>query len=156
MSDETMTERPQFRMTGPRRVILSCLKEAESYRTADDIFMELHETQPGISLATIYRTLNLLEEHHMISKVNVGDGKAHFAYVETSDEVTSYHQLICTNCFKIIKFNDFTEQELCNMRGCEEKYSNRFNFAISSHIVQYYGICSDCQKLLEEEQTTRD
>lgn len=144
---EVNTPQPtRFRMTHPRRVILDCLKQAAVYMTADDIFIALHPDDPGIGLATIYRTLNLLEEHEMISKVNVGDGRARFAYIERAPNSNNYHQLVCKRCFKIIKFNDFSYEEVLCMRQCEKKYSEIYHFAIESHVVQYYGLCEECQK----------
>ena len=140
-----------FRMTLPRRMILERLKTTNSYLSADDIFVSLYPQYPGIGLATIYRTLNLLEEHGMINKVNIGDGKARFAFIEQGEDLPHYHQLVCKRCFKIIKFNDFSAEELDNMRKSEKKYEERYHFSIESHIVQYYGLCEDCQKLAEKE-----
>lgn len=140
-----------FRMTLPRRVILGCLKDNQNYMTADDIFIAIHLEHPGIGIATIYRTLNLLEEHELISKVNVGDGKSRFAYSDQDLSNANYHQLICKRCFKIIKFNDFTSKEICNMQECEKKYSELYKFCIESHVVQYYGICEECMKAEEDK-----
>ena len=140
-----------FRMTLPRKLILQCLKDAENYLTADDIFVTLYPEYPGIGLATIYRTLNLLEEHEMINKVNLGDGKARFAYLEEDDAVKNYHQMVCKRCFKVIKFDEFTDSELNCIHACQQRYSEQFKFKIESHIVQYYGLCEECQKIVSEE-----
>ncbi len=141
-----------FRMTLPRKLILQCLKNAENYLTADDIFVALYPEYPGIGLATIYRTLNLLEEHEMINKVNLGDGKARFAYQEEEDAVKNYHQMVCKRCFKVIKFDEFTDAELDCIKNCQQRYSTQFKFKIESHIVQYYGLCEECQSLISEDE----
>ena len=147
----SLLQHGRFRMTLPRRMILKYLEESLTYLTADDIFMALYPKNPSISLTTIYRTLNLLEKHDMISKANVGDGRTRFAYVGQDESAHNYHQLICKHCFKIIKSNDFSHKELHCMKECEKRYSERYHFIIENHIIQYYGICEDCQKLMQQE-----
>ncbi len=154
---ENQTKRSQskdsFRMTLPRKLILQCLREAENYLTADDIFVALYPEYPGIGLATIYRTLNLLEEYEMINKVNLGDGKARFALTEEEEAARNYHQLICKRCFKVIKIDEFSESEIDCFSSVEQQYAEQFNFTIESHIVQYYGVCEECAaKALQEDE----
>ena len=131
-------------MTLPRQLILENLKSADEYKTADEIYSTIHANYPGIGLATIYRTLNLLEELKVINKLNIGDGKARYELGKQDEDIPHYHQLICSECSKIIKYDDFSEEEKNIMHTEEAKLGERFGFRIDRHVVQYYGLCSEC------------
>jgi len=63
----------------PQRIYtLLTLKNSTDHPTAEKLFQELRELVPGISLATIYKTLDTLIEHHLASKVNTVDGSNRF------------------------------------------------------------------------------
>ena len=99
-------------------------------------------------MATVYRTLNLLSDMGMVTKYEFGEGKARFElaeHVRETEEEEHYHQLICTHCFKVIKYSDFSDQELELMNKIEDTLENKYKFDIHRHIVQFYGICPDCR-----------
>ncbi len=57
-----------LRLTGPRRVILDVLSEADDHPDAVELHRRVTAIDPGISIATIYRTLNLLQEKGVLEK----------------------------------------------------------------------------------------
>jgi len=55
-----------------------------------------------------------------------------------------HHHLVCTSCAKIIDYADYVDEELKLLRKTEIELSRKYDFNITSHIVQFYGICRGC------------
>jgi Fur family ferric uptake transcriptional regulator len=135
-------------MTLPRRIILDVLSESNEYLSAEEVYMIVHQRYPSIGMATIYRTLNLLSEMGIVTKYEFGEGKARFELAEREVEESEeehYHQLICTNCYRVIKYSDFSQQELELMNKIEDTLEKKYNYDIDRHVVQFYGRCPDCK-----------
>jgi len=140
-----------FRMTIPRQVILETLNTSENYLTADELYMIVHREYPGIGIATIYRTLNLLEQMNIVNKIDIGDGKARYEIAKQDVDVPHYHQMICTNCSRIIKYERFSDEELELMKKVQKQLEESYDFTIQRHVVQYYGICGDCRRVVSQD-----
>ncbi len=91
-----------IRMSEQRRVILQVLDTATDHPTAEEVHQRVALTGPRISLATIYRTLNILADAGLLSRVELGDGKAH--YEEASDE--HHEHLIDVETGKVVEFRN--------------------------------------------------
>lgn len=129
-----------LRMTLPRRVIIDTLAEADTYLAAEDIYHKLHGDYPGIGLATVYRTLVLFHKLGIVTKLEVGEGKARFELVETEH----HHLLVCERCYKVVKYSDFTTREKDGFAEMERIVEKSYHFRIDRHVVQYYGLCPEC------------
>ena len=89
-----------------------------------------------IGIATIYRTLNFLEEVKLISSISFGkDGKKY----ESNSKDQHHDHLICTSCGKIIEFFDETIEKR------QEEIAIKNGFQITDHTMQIYGLCELCQ-----------
>ena len=135
-----------YRMTLPRKLIIERLYDAQAYPTVDDVYDMIHSHYPHIGIATIYRTMALFEEIGIVHKVNVGDRKARYELCLCADRAQHYHQLICSRCAEIIRYSDFSEQEVTQMCDQEKRLETQYGFVIDRHVVQYYGVCPECQK----------
>ena len=134
-----------LRMTMPRRVIIGILNESSEYMSAEDVFDKLKGDYPGIGLATVYRTLNLLSSMGVVTRFEFGEGKARYELAESKED-SHHHQIVCEKCFKVINYSDFTDEE-CQFHSSMEKIlGKKYGFDIKRHVVQYYGICGDCMK----------
>ena len=92
--------------TVQREAILNELKKSMEHLSADEIFVRLRRKIPQISLATIYRNLDLLAEKGLIKKVEVSGFQKRF-----ESEIKSHLHQICPHCGLINNVNppDFTE-----------------------------------------------
>ena len=79
-----------------RELILKTLKENCIHPTAEQLYELIRREEPTVSLATVYRNLNLLAENGMVKKIEGLDGTAHFDH-QTFDH---YH-FICTKCNRV-------------------------------------------------------
>jgi len=133
-----------LRMTQARMAILDILsKENVKHPSAEDIYFTVHRINPTIGLATVYRTLDLLTRMGVIQKFDFGDGKARYELM-MDDTSPHHHHLVCTVCGKVIDYTDFTDEEKELIERTEKALSERYKFKIKNHIIQFYGVCNEC------------
>jgi len=126
-----------MKYTEQRAIILQILVDVDDHLSAEELHEIIKKEHPNqnIGIATIYRTLNFLEEVELISSISFGkDGKKY----EGNNKVHHDH-LICTLCGTIEEFVDD------NIEQRQEKIAKDHGFMITDHTLQIYGICSKCQ-----------
>jgi len=101
----------------------------------------LRETHPNNGIATVYRTLELLEEIDVLKKVDFGDGRARYEVRDEDNE--HHHHLVCQRCGKITEFEDDLLVKL------ETAIYRKTGFRITEHVAKFYGVCAECQKAVE-------
>ena len=95
-----------YKLTPQRRAILDTIIENQGkHLNTEEIYNLVKKKCPEIGLATVYRTLQLLDEISMISKLNIDDGCIRYE-LNTSENDHQHHHLICEVC------NDIIEVEL--------------------------------------------
>ena len=124
------------KFTGARQAILAVLRHDLRPMSNKEIFSRL----PGglCDLATIYRSLHLLEEVGMVKRFNLGDGVARFALLREDDDGHRHH-LVCTRCAEVV------EIEECCTPEVEKRISERSGFKAVTHRLEFFGICPTCQ-----------
>lgn len=129
-----------YKLTPQRRAIVDTIIESEGkHLTAEEIYDIVKAKCPEIGLATVYRSISLLEEIGIVSKLHLDDGCSRYEIVH-SDERHKHHHLICNNCGDVIEVEDDLLDEL------EERINKEYNFEILDHSVKFYGICDKCRK----------
>jgi Fur family ferric uptake transcriptional regulator len=131
-------------VTIAREAILEVLAKTEKHMSAEDVYMKIHSTYPNIGLTTVYRTLDVLSDLALIFKLEIGDGRARYELAESPKKPNHHHHLVCTGCRKIIDYSDFIDQEVKLLQETEKGLSNKYNFKITNHLIQFYGLCGDC------------
>ena len=127
-----------LKFTKQREVVLKTLYEKNDHFTPEDLYIYLKSTYPelNIGIATVYRTLNLLEESHMVTSISFGVAGKKF---ELANKPHHDH-MICKSCGLIIEFQNDKIEELQN----EIAHANKFK--ITSHLMQLRGLCEKCSK----------
>jgi len=126
-----------LKFTKQRELILKFLYENEAHYTPEEIYMQLKREHPkiNIGIATIYRTLTLLEESSIASSISFGvQGKKYELGLKKHHD-----HLICTACGEIIEFFDDTIEER------QEEIAKKFNFQMTDHTMKIVGLCENCQ-----------
>ncbi len=127
-----------LKFTSQREAILKTLFEHQEHFTPENLYLLVKEQYPSLNvgITTIYRTLNLLEDNGIATSISFGVLGKKF---ELSTK--SHHDhLICKECGKIVEFSDQKIEQL------QEKIAKLHNFRLTDHLMQLYGICSDCQE----------
>lgn len=129
-----------YKLTPQRRAIVDIIIDKEGqHLTAEEIYDEVKKICPDIGLATVYRTVLLLEEVGVIYKLDLNDGCSRYELVH-SDEEHRHHHLVCNKCKKVFEVQDDLLEEL------EERIEKTYKFKILDHSVKFFGICSECCK----------
>lgn len=131
-----------FKLTPQREATLSVLLENDKdHLSAEDVYMLVKGRYPDIGLATVYRTLELLTELHIVEKMNFGDGVARFD-LRDEDHEHMHHHLICNDCGALKEIKDDWLIEL------EQRVAREFGFKVTDHRLDFNGTFKDCNKAL--------
>lgn len=96
-----------LKMTEPRRAILGVLTHAHDHPSVEDVYMRARKKDPSISMATVYRTLGLLDELGLVFRHEFTDSD--YARYEISE--SHHHHLIDVDTGKVLEFkNDEIEK----------------------------------------------
>ena len=131
-----------LKVTSQRLMVLNILSaHGDEHLTVEEIYDLAKEESPEIGLATIYRTVQVLLELHVIEKVTFDDG---FARYELNGEETGsghrHHHAICTQYGKVYSL----ETDLLDT--LEKQVFESLGFEVTDHEVKLYGLCSACRR----------
>lgn len=135
-----------YRMTAPRQAILNVLSKTSKHLSAEDIYMAVHKIYPNIGLTTVYRTLEMSVQMGLVFKFDFGDGRARYELSEGPKGVRHHHHLVCTECGRVIDYTDFIDEEVELLNQTEKGLCKKYNFKITNHLIQFYGLCDVCKK----------
>jgi Fur family ferric uptake transcriptional regulator len=90
-----------------------------------------------VGRASIYRVLELLHEHNLVNRLDVGDGVAR--YEPADPDGAHHHHLLCDQCGQLVPFDDAA------LERSIRRLSNRLGFRTTVHEVTLRGNCPDCQ-----------
>ncbi len=126
-----------LKYTEQREIVLDILINAKEHLSAEDVYNEIKNkySDSNIGIATVYRALGFLEEVDLITSIAFGtEGKKY-----ESNAKSHHDHLICTTCGKIIEFIDDEIEKR------QDRIAKKNNFKITSHSMQLYGTCKECQ-----------
>lgn len=130
---ETILDRCEakgLRMTEQRRVIATVLEAATDHPDVEELYRRTSLSDPGISLATVYRTVKLFEEAGILDKHEFGDGRARY---ETADRDHHDH-LIDLETGEVIEFVD------PEIEALQEKIAARLGYRLKDHRLELYAV----------------
>ena len=125
-----------LKITKQRRAVLEAFLGIEDHISAEDLYRIVSAKEPKIGLATVYRTLSLLTESGLAAELDFGDGQKRY---EHKYQHSHHDHMICTQCGKIIEFQNPMIEKL------QEDAAREHRFEMTSHKLDLFGLCSDCQ-----------
>lgn len=134
-----------LKVTSQRLLVLQIMAEHPGeHLTTEQIFDLVRKTNPEIGLATIYRTVQVLVDLHLIDKINFDDDVARYE-LRSSNAKHHHHHAICLGCGEVFSFEDDLLENL------EAAVEERLGFAVVDHEVKLYGYCRDCRVKMEND-----
>jgi Fur family ferric uptake transcriptional regulator len=131
----TIPEAHVYRSTPQRDAILHVVREARDHPTARDVWERVQRHRPGIGVATVYRTLDLLAANGMVLALQLGDD----AIARYDGNVAAHDHVVCEVCGVIadvtVPLPDGTVQAVEEDTG----------FAIRGSELQFRGVCPGCR-----------
>lgn len=130
-----------LKYTKQREILLKTLYNSDMHYTPESLYIEIKKIDPNlnIGIATVYRTLNLLEEAQMVTSISFGSAGKKY---ELANKPHHDH-MICKNCGKIIEFENLIIERQQSLIAKE------YNFKLTGHLMQLYGICGDCNNKIK-------
>lgn len=118
-----------IRLTRPRRIILGILSESEDHPDAMEIFRRAVKVDESISLATVYRTMKLLEELGAVHRHTFEGGPARFEHADGEH----HDHLIDLDTGQVVEFHSETIERL------QEQIADELGYDIEHHRLEIYG-----------------
>lgn len=126
------------KITGPRAAILEILRKHLHPLTNREILIEMQTGREQCDLATIYRSMHMLEKMGMVKRFDFGDGASRFELVGENDD-GHHHHLVCTKCSEVVEIDE------CFPKKIEKQIAAKNNFKGVTHKLEFFGICPECQ-----------
>ena len=131
-----------LRSTSSRIAVLNAVLQSQGHFDAESLYYRMISGGTKISKATVYNTLDLLQECGLVSKYRFTE---HSSRYEKAFGRPHHHHLICTECGKVIDYRDFVQEELELVKKTEETLAKKYGFLIKDHNIEFLGLCEKCR-----------
>ena len=122
------------RVTPQRLTILDALLQPGRHPTAEEIYADVLWTNPTTSLATVYKTVEVLKSLGELRELDLGLGRAHYDAVDPSD----HPHVICTRCGRV------DDVEIGRFGALLSEARRATGFRLDSQRLEFFGTCPEC------------
>ena len=133
-----------YKATTQRIAVCRFTLHSRDHPTVQRIYKEVRKIHPTVSLATVYKTLQILTEHGLIQELDLPQSQARF-----DSYVGPHLNLTCVRCGNIQDFDDDAAQELV------ERVAAKAEFTLTGQRLDVYGICKICHNRAEQHAPRR-
>jgi Fur family transcriptional regulator, ferric uptake regulator len=119
-----------LKMTGQRRVIARVLSDSHDHPDVEQVHKRAVEMDPRISIATVYRTVRLFEEAHIVEKHEFGDGRARYEELQRKH----HDHLIDLRSGKVVEFTNQRIEEL------QRQVARQLGYELVGHRMELFGV----------------
>jgi len=126
-----------YRLTPQRHAVLRALEASHECLSPDAILEKAREFAPDIGRVTVYRTLDILNQHDLVCRVHAPGGCRGYTMTRPSGH---HHHLVCVECGATVDFSD------CDLKELEERLGRDTGFELTGHLLEFYGTCPACRK----------
>ena len=133
---KALLKKNTLKFTIQREVILETLYNSDEHLTPESLHRLIQDKFPELKtgIATVYRTLSLLEDSNMVTSLSFGaQGKKYELGAKEHHD-----HLICTECGSI---TEFVDEDIENR---QHAIANELGFKMKDHSMQIYGLCKNC------------
>ena len=124
-----------YRLTPQRLAILSILRTSGEHLTPSEVYQKALQALPGITEATVYRTLNFLVENELIMAAHIGSGQLVYEIAERDHD-----HLICRTC------GQTHEIDHTILIALYQEFAHTTGYQIDSVHQTFFGLCPACQQ----------
>ena len=117
-----------IRMTSQRQIIIQVLEESDDHPDVDQLYLRSVELDNTISIATVYRTVKLLEEAGLIERLEFGDGRSRY------EEAGEHHEHLVD--IETGEVHEFYNEELEMLKT---EIAREMGYELIDHRLELYG-----------------
>jgi len=145
---KTMLQEKGMRVTSQRLQVLEVIAaHPGEHLTVGAIYEFVKKQYPEIGLATIYRTVQVLVDFHVIGRISFGDGSSLYELEDREvDSHHHHHHTICQGCGQVMSF----EEDLLD--HLEQVLYDALGFVVTDHEVKLYGYCRTCAEAQKQNK----
>ncbi len=125
-----------YRQTAARQAVVETIAQTPRALTPLQVYHLARKRYPALGLVTVYRTLEKLEELHLIQRVHQEGGCQAFLRAGQGHQ----HILLCERCQRAVLF------EGDDLQALFDHISRQTGFEIRDHWLQISGLCADCRQ----------
>ncbi len=131
----TQLQENGYRLTEARRAVIETIQTSTRALTPVEVFDVARKKDAALGLVSVYRTLEKLEELHLVQRVHQPQGCQAFISASHGHQ----HLLLCQNCGKVMFF------EGDDLGALIQTISKKTGYQIHEHWLQLFGLCQSCQ-----------
>jgi Fur family ferric uptake transcriptional regulator len=120
-----------------RDLVVDTFLSADAHLDLAAILKKVRAKDPGVGMATVYRTMRLLEEAGLVQARDFGSGSTLY---ELAMGRGHHDHLVCENCAQIIEFVSEPIERL------QEEVAEKHGFELRRHRHELFGLCQDCRR----------
>ncbi|MGE5255348.1 MAG: Fur family transcriptional regulator [Hyphomicrobiales bacterium] len=124
-----------FRITPQRLAVLRILAASAGHPSVEKVYETVRRKFPTTSIATVYKTIYVLKQVNEVLELSFPDGSNRY----DGNKPYPHPHLICTRCRKII------DPDLSSLEDLAKEVTKETGFQITTHRVDFFGLCRDCQ-----------
>ena len=117
-----------IRMTSQRQIIIQVIEESDDHPDVDQLYLRSVELDNTISIATVYRTVKLLEEAGLIERLEFGDGRSRY------EEAGEHHEHLVD--IETGEVHEFYNEELETLKT---EIARQMGYDLIDHRLELYG-----------------
>lgn len=125
-----------YRLTDARRAVVEIVEQASRALTPVEVYDLARRKYRALGLVTVYRTLEKLEELHLIQRVHQPQGCQAFVSAGHGHQ----HLLLCQNCGRV----EFFDGD--DLDALTQSIAQKTGYQINEHWLQLFGLCANCRK----------
>lgn len=130
------------KLTNARLTVLRVLEQQAGHMTSAEVLEAVSAQDASIGRASVFRTLDLFTQLAIIRPTYIESSMTP-TYVLMPDG--HHHHIICTNCNRVIEFED------CGLSDLTRQLQTEFNMTITGHLLEFYGLCDTCRMEMESD-----
>ena len=118
------------KFTHQRKIIADVISKSNDHPDANEVYLRANKIDPRISLATVYRTIKLFEEHNVLNRIELGGKRARY---EELNEDEHHDHLIDIDSGEII---EFVNEEI---ESLQMKVAKKLGYELVDHRMELFG-----------------
>ena len=138
--EETLRAK-KIKITPQRMAVYAILKDTRSHPSVERIYQKLKPNYPAMSLATVYKTVDVLKRVGLIQELNIGNGGLRY-----DADINPHSHIYCEGCGRIDDLQQSCFAGDLIGRNLLGKINEETGFEVTSVQLYFYGFCPQCKE----------
>jgi len=138
---EKILRAKKIKVTPQRMAVYSILKDTNSHPSVEKIYQQLKNDYPAMSLATVYKTVDVLKKVGLVQELNVGEGGVRY-----DARINPHSHVFCESCSKVDDLEQSHFLDEFRKEILMERIKDETGFDVFNIQLYFYGLCPQCKE----------